>query len=222
MSEFEIIFFAGIAIFFGYKLWSVLGNHTSEDTTKSAELHALLEKQIQERAVAKTADKPVLELNSPEEDEDLPAHLAKDIAKIRKDDPAFDLKKFSDGAVGAFEIVIENFAKGKKDALKFLLSKEIYKDFEAEIKAREKKDLKASSSVISVEEPEILDIELSGSIAQVVVRFVSEQINFIKDKADKIIEGSKSQIEHVTDIWTFERDLKSGKPNWVVVSTQSV
>ena len=54
------------------------------------------------------------------------------------------------------------------------------------------------------------------------VRFVSEQINFIKDKADEIIEGSKSQIESVTDIWTFERDLKSTKPNWVVVGTQSV
>lgn len=221
MSDFELLFFAGIAVFIGYKLWSVLGQHNGNEAAKASELTAMLEKELAKKVAAGKPKSPALEIEEVEE-ELIPPHLAKDISALRKVDAEFSLAGFTKGAAGAFEMVIESFAKGKKDALAFLLSKDLYKNFEKQIKSREKDSLEASSSVISVEEPEILDIELNGSVCQVMVRFVSEQINFIKDKAGEIIEGSKTQIESVTDIWTFERDLRSGKPNWVVVGTQSV
>ncbi|PIR32345.1 MAG: calcium-binding protein, partial [Alphaproteobacteria bacterium CG11_big_fil_rev_8_21_14_0_20_44_7] len=80
--------------------------------------------------------------------------------------------------------------------------------------------VKLHTTIISMEEPEIMDIELRGNICQIMVKFVSEQINFIKNKAGEIIDGSKSHIEHVTDVWTFERNLKSKEPSWIIVGTQ--
>lgn len=199
MSEFELIFFAGVAIFFGYKLWSVLGRTNGDEASRAAEVNAFLEKQAALMADKKKEASPAYlaatEKVLPLED-GIPDHLIEDVKQARKFDASFSLKTFKEGAAGAFEIVIEGFAKGKKDALKFLLSRDIYKVFESEIKARQKEELEAVSSVVSMQEPEVLDIELKGSICQVVVKFVSEQINFIKDKAGVVIEGSKSQIEH--------------------------
>lgn len=220
--DLELLLIGGFAVFIGYKLWSVLGSHSEEDVAKAAELRAILEEQKLEQAQENEAkQKPTLELE-PEDSEEIPTAFAKDIEQIRDYDREFSLKEFAEGATGAFEMIIEGLAKGKKDALKFLLSKDIYKNFDSVIKERKKQELEASANVISIEEPEIIDIELQGSVCQIVVRFVSEQINFIKNKAGEIIEGSKSQIERVNDVWTFERDLNSSQPNWVVVGTQSV
>lgn len=223
MNEFELIFLAGGAIFLGYKLWSVLGRTNGDEASRAAEANAFLEKQAALMAEKRKGTSPAYvaaaEKPLPME-EGIPEHLVEDVKQARKYDSSFTLKEFKEGSAGAFEMVIEGFAKGKNDALKFLLSKELYKDFEKEITKREKKELEAVSSVVSMGDPEIIDIEFKGSVCQVMVKFVSEQINFIKDKAGEIIEGSKSQIDHVTDVWTFERDLKSNKPNWTVVGTQ--
>ena len=54
------------------------------------------------------------------------------------------------------------------------------------------------------------------------MRFESEQINIIKDPDGKIVDGDPEHIESVTDIWSFEHDLSSLDPNWLLVATRSV
>jgi len=34
-----------------------------------------------------------------------------------------------------------------------------------------------------------------------------------------VIEGSKTEIVQVNDIWTFKKDLTSSNPNWVIIAT---
>jgi len=57
------------------------------------------------------------------------------------------------------------------------------------------------------------------------VRFVSQLISATRDKAGAIINGDPQRIKEVTDIWTFSRDVSTGKalanPNWRLIATQS-
>jgi len=57
--------------------------------------------------------------------------------------------------------------------------------------------------------------------ASIVVKIISKQINYIADKEQKIIEGTKEEIAEITDIWTFKKDVKSPNPNWLVSATSS-
>ena len=221
MSNSEIFIYIIIAAFFAYRLWSVFGRTNGDEKARAVEINEFAEKIKIERG--KNSGKAVVLNVKPVEvkEEEVPLHLKDDVAKARLIDPTFLLSKFIQGASGAFEMVIKAFAEGKKDVLKFLLSDDVYKNFEAEINERTAQETIASHSIYSMQEPEVLDVELKDNICQVVVRFVSEQFNYIRSKTGEIIEGSKTQLDHVTDVWTFERDLSSKKPNWVVVGVQS-
>ena len=57
-------------------------------------------------------------------------------------------------------------------------------------------------------------------MAKITVRFVSEQVNILKNKDGEVIEGDENFIQNITDSWTFERALTSTNPNWLLVSTK--
>ena len=59
------------------------------------------------------------------------------------------------------------------------------------------------------------------SVAQVTVRFVSEQINVVRSAEGQIAEGNPNEVQKVVDLWAFRRDTKSGDPNWQLVKTES-
>lgn len=223
MSEGEIIIYAAIAVFFAYRLWAVLGRTNGDEKSRAAQAAEFAEKAKAARESKKPQKAIILEAKPLEvkEEENIPVHLKTDVAEVKRIDPTFTLSRFISGATGAFEMVIKAFSEGKKDALKFLLGADVFKGFEKEIDERAAKELTASHTVYSMQDPEVLDVEVNDNICQIVVKFVSEQFNYIKNKAGEIIEGSRTEPDHVTDIWTFERDLTSKKPNWVVVGIQS-
>ena len=67
----------------------------------------------------------------------------------------------------------------------------------------------------------IEDAELQGRTAFITVRFVSEQINVVKDSEGRIVEGDPSDVTQITDLWTFARNTRSRDPNWTLVATRS-
>lgn len=223
MSDYEIFFFAAVAVFFAYKLWSAFGKTNGDEKERALDATNYAEKlraaaQNPKDDAAAVLLQPVDKL---EKEEEVPYNLRDGVTNARQIDPTFSLKKFTEGALSAFEMVVNSFAQKKRDVLQFLLSDEIYRNFDAEIAKREIAGNVAGTTVVSIDSTEILDVELRENICHVVVKFVSEQIHFIKNKAGEIIEGSKTQIDRVTDIWTFERNLTSKKPNWTVVGIQN-
>ena len=62
---------------------------------------------------------------------------------------------------------------------------------------------------------------MQGSVAQVTVRFVSEQINVVRNAEGQIADGNPNEVQKVVDLWTFRRDTKSSDPNWLLVKTES-
>ena len=47
----------------------------------------------------------------------------------------------------------------------------------------------------------------------------SDQIKYIVDKHDNVIEGNMENHETIKDKWVFERDISSSNPNWKLVET---
>ena len=148
--------------------------------------------------------------------------LAIKIREIRKIDPSFAIENFLNGARRAFEIIISAFSAGEKNTLKPLLSKEVYKNFASEIDNREKDGKIEETTLVSILSSTIKNIAFSKKYVSIAVQIVSEQINIIRDKEGKIIEGNPSQVDKIEEIWTFGRDLSSSNPNWELMETSAV
>ena len=128
---------------------------------------------------------------------------------------------FINGAKMAFEMVINAFSKDDVETLKNLLSEKILQGFSLAIEDRKTKELKLTTNLISIDKAEILSAMLIDNQASIVVKITSKQINYVADKEQKIIEGTKDEISEINDIWTFKKDVKSPNPNWLVSATSS-
>ena len=62
--------------------------------------------------------------------------------------------------------------------------------------------------------------ELRGTVADVTVRFISDQVNMTTGRDGEIVAGSDA-ITEVIDIWTFQRDTATDDPAWRLVATRS-
>jgi predicted lipid-binding transport protein (Tim44 family) len=142
-------------------------------------------------------------------------------AAIRAADPAFDPIGFTGGARAAFTTIVEAFAKGDTAALRPLLDGPTYASFEAAIRGRAERKEKAETTLIGFEASDIAAASLQGSEAVVTVRFVSEQINVVRNAEGQIIDGNPNEVQKVIDLWTFRRDTKSSDPNWLLIKTES-
>ena len=136
-------------------------------------------------------------------------------------DKNFSPNKFLSGAKKAFELIIESYAKGEINKIKHLISTNIFSIFSKEIKLRIKKKNSLEHSLVSIKSADIEKINVKSSIADIVVKFVSEQVNLLKNEKGKVLKGNDEYIENHTDYWTFSKDLKSNNPNWKLVVTKT-
>ncbi|HEX9557213.1 MAG TPA: Tim44/TimA family putative adaptor protein [Reyranella sp.] len=143
------------------------------------------------------------------------------VAAIRAADPSFEPTGFSAGARAAFTTIVEAFARSDTAVLRPLLDGPTYASFEAAIRGRAERKEKAETTLIGFEASDIAAAELQGTTATVTVRFVSEQINVVRNADGQIIDGNPNEVQKVIDLWTFRRDTKSSDPNWLLVKTES-
>ena len=143
------------------------------------------------------------------------------VAAIRAADPSFEPIGFTGGARAAFTAIVEAFARGDTATLKPLLDSATYASFEAAIRGRAERNEKAETTLIGFEASDIAGAEMQGSNADVTVRFVSEQINVVRNADSQIVDGNPNEVQKVVDLWTFRRDTMSGDPNWQLVKTES-
>lgn len=143
------------------------------------------------------------------------------VAAIRSADPSFDPVQFADGARSAFGAVIDAFAKGDVATLRGLLDAPTLASFEGAIRGRNERGEKAETTLIGFEASDISGAELQGSHALVTVRFVTEQINVVRNAEGQIADGNPNEVQRVVDLWTFRRDTRSSDPNWALTKTES-
>tara|TARA_B100000780_G_scaffold262247_1_gene215239 strand:- start:394 stop:996 length:603 start_codon:yes stop_codon:yes gene_type:complete len=123
-------------------------------------------------------------------------------------------KEFLKGAEIAYENILTSFAKGEKDKLKKLLTKNIFGNFEQAIDYRNKENIKSELTFIGVKESNIENFEKTKNDFFATVKIVCEIISVKKDKNDSVIEGNPDTIKTVTDYWKFTKNALSDNPNW--------
>lgn len=147
--------------------------------------------------------------------------LAQALTEIQLADSSFDPGTFMAGARAAYEMIISAFASGDKKALQPLLSDEVFKSFAGVVADRASRKETIEQTFIGVNSSKVSSAALTGKIAEITVKFVSELISVTKNADGAVIEGDPNHVFKVTDIWTFSRDTKSSDPNWRVSATVS-
>lgn len=151
----------------------------------------------------------------------LGSELAATLEKLVASDTGFTPRSFVEGAKAAYEMVIESFAKGDKDTLRNLLSKEVFDGFSTAIDQREAAGQRVEQRFVGINKATIQSASLVGNKANVTLQFVSELISATYAKSGELVDGDPKLIREVTDVWTFERDVTSRNPNWKLIATQA-
>ncbi|HKP22601.1 MAG TPA: Tim44/TimA family putative adaptor protein [Dongiaceae bacterium] len=230
---FEILFFAVVAGFLGWRLYSVLGRRTGHEkpfdpfrTNKEPEAPATVTdregniRRLPEPAArAERVDRDRRKLEA------AIAGIAGDVRRgldeIRSADPKFDPVDFVAGARVAFDMILGAFAQGETKALRPLLNDQVFGNFAGAIEDRNRNRQKHETTLVGILSADIVAAALKGDEAQVTVKFVSQQINVTKDQEGRIVDGDPSEVANITDIWTFARQVKARDPNWVLTGTDS-
>jgi len=232
----DLILFAAIAVFCGWRLYLVLGRRTgnerSFDPLASRPADNIRRPAENEAETANEAEKPGATVLLPRDQRRLEAALAatpeearRGLEAITKADPSFNPVDFLSGAKVAFDMILTAFAKGDNLALRPLLNDEVYRNFNAAITDRQRLNQKLNSTLVGILGHEIVGAELTGEgkaqEARVTVKFTSQQINVTTDAGGGAVDGSPTEVHTITDLWTFARQLKSRDPNWQLVATDA-
>ena len=214
---FDIILFAMVAAFLVLRLRSVLGRRTGHEQRRPnpflrrAEAPADKVVPFDNRA----APQPPLVTATPAD------AVAAGLERIRGADAGFDAAQFLEGARVAFEMIVEAFAAGDQSRLRPLLSDDVYKPFATAIDERASAGETLETRILQLKGLDIAEAGLTGSIARVTVKFVSDQINVLRAHDGSIVDGDPEHAIEKTDFWSFARDTRSPDPNWALVATAS-
>lgn len=199
MALLDIVFFAALALFLGYRLWRLLGTHDER-------------RPIQRR--------------KPEEDEFVipirPRSRVSSPKQSKKTDTIINNtdESFLKGAAIAFQKIVKAYAEGDIPALRKLLEGPLLETFEDSIEKRMRSKKTLEVDVERIVRMEILDQWEEKMHMYKTIRFVSLQYLVTRDGKGKILTGDPDRYTEVTDIWTFSRLLTSSNPNWKLVATQ--
>lgn len=192
-SLLEILVLAFIAGFVLFRLYTTLGKRTGEERPQPAPAQGEFPRGPVDAPVAPPP----------------PAGMAGDgVAAIERADPNFEPGYFLQGARSAYDLIVGAFAKGDRDALRGLLTPRVYESYVAAIAAREAQG-GVGPEIVRLRSAEIADAELSGDTARVVVKFEAE-----------LAEGAHG-VRDAKERWTFERNVRSSDPNWLLSRVQA-
>ncbi len=142
------------------------------------------------------------------------------LVRIGRVDTAFDPAHFLQGAEAAFRIIVTAFAASDRATLQALLSPHTFAAFDGAISAREAEGLTQHTDLKAIVSATIEAADVRGRIADITVRFVSDQVNRTVDSSGHITEGTDAVTE-IHDVWTFERELGAADPTWRLVAARS-
>jgi predicted lipid-binding transport protein (Tim44 family) len=219
----DLILFAMVAAFLVLRLRSILGRRTGYERPQREGQGAYDPKAERGATGDNVVDFPGVQGQTGGARRALPdprSPMGQALMRIRGVDPSFDPSGFLDGAEGAFRMIVDAFARGDRQTLRMLLADDTYRGFEGEISRREAAGETQRSEVRAMQDMGIEAADLRGTVADVTIRFVSDQVNVTTAKDGSFVAGAEGVTE-LTDIWTFQRDLRSEDPTWKLVATQS-
>jgi predicted lipid-binding transport protein (Tim44 family) len=189
----EILVLAFIAGFVLFRLYTTLGKRTGEERPEPAPAQG---------------EFPRGPIPTPAPPQAAVGPAGEGVAAIERADPDFEAGYFLQGARAAYEMIIGAFAKGDRDTLRGLLTPRVFDSYEAAIAQREQQN-GVGPELVRLKSAEIVEAELAGDTARVVVKFEAE-----------LAEGAVG-VRDARERWTFERNIRSSDPNWLLSRVQA-
>ena len=217
MEPFSLIL-VGLALFFVFKLISVLGTRTGHEPPRDMDAARRADRPDGEETRAHRdradetdagADKPVRAL--PE--------VSPAASPIRAVDPTFDERDFLEGAKAAYEMIVEAFAAGDLKSVRRYIASTVYEAFRLAVQEREARGARMELKFVGVESARIEHARVEGDSIFAKVAFASNQVRATYDASGGVVDGDPARVDLVRDAWTFSRSIKSSDPNWTLVAT---
>lgn len=197
MQIFEVVIFAALAAVVLYNLYSVLGRRIGRQPGETPAPVAVRAGAAGEAAA----------LAAPEAEVELTG-----LAALKARDGAFEADAFLNGARVAYETIVRAFSAGDRATLKGLLSPHVMAGFEKAMAARDAEGRAESVEFVHPARADIEDTQIDGDVARIRVRFLAELTRKTKGSG-----GESSEDRRTAEAWTFERNLTSSDPNWILV-----
>ncbi len=212
----DLILFGMIALFLVLRLRSILGRRQGFERPADAPARAERGPAGAARVIDAVAEPAPPARVLPEAGSPIGATLT----RMQAVDRTFQAQRFLDGAESAFRLIVGAYASGDRLTLRQLLNDDMYTAFETAIATQEQNGEINRTDIRSVQTAEIVAAALSGAMAEIGVRFVSDQVNITIGRDGNPVSGADAVTE-ITDIWTFQRDLSRPDPAWRLVAARS-
>jgi len=205
---------AGIILF---RLYSVLGRRTGNERPPQERFERLggmgePQKPLDQTSVI--ADRSARADTAPVGDAIDPG-----LTEIALADRNFTPEHFLDGAKRAYELIVTAFARGDREALRPLLSEDVYAAFNQGIVEREAQKQRVEFTFVGFHEAKVTAAALNKGVAEITVSFAAQFISAVFDSAGALVEGDPKLVRDVLDVWGFERNVRASDPNWRLVAT---
>jgi len=197
---YEVILYAAIATVVCVMFYSVLGKSVGKGPEESIDPEDFM-------AGPKSTKPSIVTPISPEME-------SKGLGAIAKKDPDFSPAYFIDGAKQAYSMILEAFAAGDKESLANLLSEDTLEVYVNAIDEREKAGHTQVTDLGRLSKTSIKSARVDGKMAQIDVLYEADLTSALLDAEGDVVQGDPDILSSISEVWTFERELKSSDPAW--------
>jgi predicted lipid-binding transport protein (Tim44 family) len=195
----ELLIFAVLAAVVLFQLYSVLGRKVGRQPEDKPD--------PSKRLAAESPPTTRLPADSP---------ALSGLTVIKAKDATFDADAFLAGARSAFQTIVRAFAAADREALRPLLSPEVFTAFEAVMTQRESEGRTETVEFMQPPRADLEDSKVEGETARLRVRFLAEFRSRSKGP-----EGEAVDDRRTAEVWTFERSLASRDPSWILARVEA-
>ncbi len=156
----------------------------------------------------------------PTPDLTVPESLDTVLARIGRAGGYSAIPDFLKGARQAYELILPAVAHGNVDSVAYLLTDQVAQDFRAFAEARRERGETEALTFIGFDGADVIAASFDD-VATLDVRFSAEIVSVTRDREGHVIQGRADRVVRVAEIWTFERDLHSRNPRWLLAATDA-
>jgi len=188
----ELIFFAVLSAYIFYRLWSVLGQESDKDKERREEKRRQFEAMIEDNIISLPNRQSRAQGINVAEDSLKPG-VREGLRLLQERETDFNFSQFLTGAKGAYEMVLEAFAKGDRETLQLLLTPKVYDAFQAEIEDRDRRGETYSVAIESFDKIDVDAIEIQGEQVFISVRYRTHQVMVTQNSDGEVIENNSQK-----------------------------
>jgi len=194
--------------YFGFQLYSRLGR-------KEGHMEAPQRDNAEPAASSELSDNPQIA--------DIPmGPAAEGLGAIARSDPHFDPAVFLEGARKAYQLIVDAFTAGDKDSLRPLLNNSVFDRYAEAIDGRRARGEIVKTEIERIADAEITEASLEDGMARVKVAFTADIATETRDREGGLVAGDIDRLNTVREIWSFERRVSVGDPNWALAGVATV